>query len=45
MTHAARTFGREQAAKQMGWWWLILEACLYITGAMIYAVSPAACQW
>jgi adiponectin receptor len=41
MTHAVRVFGREQASKQMGWWWLILEACLYIAGATLYAVSPS----
>ena len=39
MTHAARSFGREQAARQMGWYWLLLEACLYMTGATIYAVG------
>lgn len=39
MTHAVRTFGREQAAKQMGWWWLVVEACMYVIGALIYAVS------
>lgn len=39
MTHAVRKFGYEQAAKQMGWWWLILEASLYVTGALIYAAS------
>lgn len=38
MTHAVRKFGYEQAAKQMGWWWLILEASLYVMGALIYAV-------
>lgn len=39
MTHAANQFGREQAAKQMGWWWLVVEACMYVVGALIYAVS------
>jgi adiponectin receptor len=39
MTHAANAFGREQAAKQMGWWWLVVEACMYVIGALIYAVS------
>lgn len=45
MTHAVRKFGYEQAAKQMGWWWLILEASLYVTGALIYAVCfPSSLQ-
>jgi adiponectin receptor len=39
MTHAANHFGREQAAQQMGWWWLVIEACMYVTGALVYAVS------
>jgi len=44
MTHAANTFGREQAAKQMGWWWLVVEACMYVIGALIYAVSSVSMQ-
>lgn len=39
MTHAANAFGRDQAAKQMGWWWLVVEAFMYVIGALIYAVS------
>lgn len=39
MTHAARHFGRAQAAQQMGWWFLVTEACLYVFGAVIYAVT------
>ncbi|KAH8676603.1 hemolysin III family channel protein [Tricladium varicosporioides] len=43
MTHAAELFGRKQAALQMGWYWLVLEACLYITGACIYATRFPEC--
>ncbi|KAF4632767.1 hypothetical protein G7Y89_g5355 [Cudoniella acicularis] len=43
MTHAANLFGREQAALQMGWWWLVLEAGLYVTGACIYATRFPEC--
>jgi predicted membrane channel-forming protein YqfA (hemolysin III family) len=39
MTHAAQTFGIEQAHKQMGWWYFIWEGLSYISGAIIYAVS------
>lgn len=39
MTHAAQTFGIEQADKQMGWWLFIAEGLCYISGAIIYAVS------
>ncbi|RYO25913.1 hypothetical protein AA0111_g8468 [Alternaria arborescens] len=38
MTHAAQSFGIEQADKQMGWWLMICEGLCYITGAFIYAV-------
>lgn len=37
MTHAALTFGLDQAHAQMGWWWFILEAVSYCTGAAVYA--------
>ncbi|KAG9231125.1 hemolysin-III related-domain-containing protein [Amylocarpus encephaloides] len=43
MTHALKAFGREQVAKQMGWNWLVAEACLYVTGAMIYACRFPEC--
>lgn len=39
MTHAVNHFGRQQAALQMGWYWLVVEAFMYVTGAVIYAVS------
>ncbi|KAF2823526.1 HlyIII-domain-containing protein [Ophiobolus disseminans] len=38
MTHAAQTFGIEQANRQMGWWYFIVEGLSYITGAIIYAL-------
>jgi adiponectin receptor len=38
MTHAAQSFGIEQADKQMGWWLMICEGLCYITGAFIYAI-------
>ncbi|OAL05236.1 hemolysin-III channel protein-like protein Izh2 [Phaeosphaeriaceae sp. SRC1lsM3a] len=38
MTHAAQTFGIEQAHRQMGWWFFIVEGLCYITGAIIYAL-------
>lgn len=41
MTHAAQTFGIEQAHRQMGWWFFIVEGLCYITGAVIYAVSSS----
>jgi len=41
MTHAAQTFGIEQADRQMGWWYFLLEGFWYISGAIIYAVSCA----
>jgi adiponectin receptor len=41
MTHAAQTFGIEQAHRQMGWWYFIAEGLCYISGAIIYAVSSA----
>jgi adiponectin receptor len=37
MTHAALIFGLDQAHAQMGWWWFILEAVLYCTGAAVYS--------
>jgi predicted membrane channel-forming protein YqfA (hemolysin III family) len=40
MTHAAQVFGIEQSHKQMGWWYFIWEGLSYISGAIIYAVSP-----
>jgi adiponectin receptor len=39
MTHAAQSFGIEQAHKQMGWWYFIMEGLSYIFGANVYAVS------
>jgi predicted membrane channel-forming protein YqfA (hemolysin III family) len=39
MTHAAQTWGIEQANRQMGWWYFICEGLCYISGAIIYAVS------
>jgi adiponectin receptor len=41
MTHAALTFGVDQANRQMGWYWYIQEALWYIGGAVIYVVSLA----
>ncbi|KAF2019241.1 mPR-like GPCR protein [Aaosphaeria arxii CBS 175.79] len=38
MTHAAQSWGIEQAHKQMGWWYLILEGLSYGSGAALYAV-------
>ncbi|CAG8983548.1 hypothetical protein HYALB_00004349 [Hymenoscyphus albidus] len=43
MTHAVKKFGYEKAAQQMGWWWLILEASLYVMGATIYAFRFPEC--
>ncbi|PSN74190.1 hemolysin III family channel protein [Corynespora cassiicola Philippines] len=37
MTHAAQTLGIEQADKQMGWWYFIIEGLWYISGVTIYA--------
>jgi predicted membrane channel-forming protein YqfA (hemolysin III family) len=42
MTHAAQAFGIEQSHKQMGWWFFICEGLSYISGAIVYAVSPGA---
>jgi adiponectin receptor len=39
MTHAAQKWGRPQAHAQMSWYLLFLEGLMYITGALIYAVS------
>lgn len=39
MTHAALTFGIDQANRQMGWYWYIREAMWYVGGAVIYMVS------
>ncbi|OBT86538.1 hypothetical protein VE02_04325 [Pseudogymnoascus sp. 03VT05] len=36
MTHAALTFGIDQANRQMGWYWYIREAMWYVGGAVIY---------
>lgn len=39
MTHAVQKWGRAQVDAQMGWNILFLEGLLYITGAIIYAVT------
>jgi predicted membrane channel-forming protein YqfA (hemolysin III family) len=39
MTHAVQKWGRAQVDAQMGWNLLFLEGLLYITGAIIYAVT------
>ena len=41
MTHAALTFGIDQANRQMGWYWYIREAMWYVGGAVIYMVCLA----
>jgi predicted membrane channel-forming protein YqfA (hemolysin III family) len=39
MTHAVQKWGRAKVDAQMGWNLLFLEGLLYITGAIIYAVT------
>lgn len=43
MTHAVQKWGRAQVDAQMGWDILFLEGLLYITGAIIYAVTIFLC--
>lgn len=44
MTHAVQKWGRAQVDAQMGWDILFLEGLLYITGAIIYAVTIFLCK-
>lgn len=36
--HGLAAFGFSQMRKQIGFWWLLLQGCLYILGAIIYAM-------
>lgn len=44
MTHAVQKWGRAQVDAQMGWDILFHEGLLYITGAIIYAVTISLCK-
>lgn len=41
--HGLKLYGLEQMQRQIGLSWLVLQGALYITGAVIYAVSGSHC--
>lgn len=41
--HGLKLYGLEQMQRQIGLSWLVLQGVLYITGAVIYAVSRSHC--
>lgn len=45
MFYTARTFGIDQAHRQMGWGWFCLEGVFYIAGVLLYAAKVPERFW
>ena len=39
VAHGLRLYGSEHLQKSMGLSWVVLQGCLYVSGAGLYAVS------